>query len=189
MVLAITSGLAFFDLGRRDRLEHGGDAASNQCTAPSTRNVYGDAMQLAFLALLCAGAWDNRAPELAWRHPGLLGIGGFLLIVAGLILRRSAARALGRHFTVDIALFTDHQLVTSGPYRWLRHPNYAGLLLIALGTATMVWSPRAAGMALVVWLPIALLRIAEEERALHARLGTAWTDYARGSWCVVPGVY
>ena len=53
----------------------------------------------------------------------------------------------------------------------------------------MVGSPLAAGVTLVVWLPLALLRIAEEERALHARLGRAYDEYARGRWCLVPGVY
>ena len=186
-VLAITAGASFFDLGRRDRVERGDQTPGT--ADPFTPEVYGVAMQLAFLAVLCVGAWDNRAPEIAWRHPGPIGVLGFVVIMAGIALRRSAAQALGRHFTVGLSLFDDHELIVSGPYRWLRHPNYAALLLVALGTATMIRSPRAAGVALVLWLPLALLRIAEEERALHARLGSAYGEYTRGRWCLVPGVY
>jgi protein-S-isoprenylcysteine O-methyltransferase Ste14 len=185
-VLAIAAGASFFDLGRRDRVER--DEASGVADAFAPE-FYGVAMQLAFLAVLCVGAWDNRAPELAWRHPGLPGIAGFALIMAGVVLRQRAAQALGRHFTVGLALFDDHELIVDGPYRWLRHPNYAALLLVALGTALMVWSPSAAGVALVVWLPLALLRIAAEERALHARLGSAYGEYSAGRWCLFPGVY
>jgi protein-S-isoprenylcysteine O-methyltransferase Ste14 len=182
LILALASGLSFFDLGRRDRNERTPGTAFEP-------DLYGTAMQLAFLAVLCAGAWDNRAPEVTWRSPGLLGIGGFAVILAGACLRQSAARALGPHFTVALSLLADHQLIATGPYRWLRHPNYAGLLLIAFGTAMMVWSPKAAGVTLVVWLPLVLLRIRAEERVLHERLGSVYADYTRARWCLVPGVY
>ena len=187
--LAITAGASFFDLGRRDRVERGNHTPNPGTADPFTPEIYGVAMQLAFLAVLCIGAWDNRGPEIAWRHPGPAGVVGFVMIMAGVALRQRAAQALGRHFTVGLSLFDDHELIVGGPYRWLRHPNYAALLLIALGTAMMVRSPRAAGVALVLWLPLALLRIAKEESALHARLGSAYGEYTRGRWCLMPGVY
>ena len=182
LILALASGLSFFDLGRRDRSER----TSGTAFKP---DPFGTAMQLAFLAVLSAGAWDNRAPEVMWRSPGLLGVGGFILILAGARLRQSAANALGRHFTVALSLLADHELIATGPYRWLRHPNYAGLLLIAFGTAMMVRSPSAVGVTLVAWLPLVLLRIREEERGLYERLGSAYADYTRDRWCLVPGLF
>jgi protein-S-isoprenylcysteine O-methyltransferase Ste14 len=183
--LALASGLSFFDLGRRDRVERGG---GGERTAFEP-DLYGPAMQLAFLAVLCAGAWDNRGPGMGWESPGVLGVCGLTVVLAGVWLRHSAVRALGRHFTVGLSLLTDHELIVDGPYRWVRHPNYAGLLMIAVGTATMVRSPRAIGVTLVVWIPLVLLRIRKEERVLHERLGSAYTDYTRDRWCLVPGVY
>lgn len=185
-ILAVAAGLSFFSLGRRDRVERTDGDADPAAFAPEP---YGMAMQLAFLAILTVGAWDNRSPDVTWRHPGLLGVAGFAVIMLGVGLRQSAARALGRQFTVGLSVLADHVLVESGPYRWIRHPNYAGLLLVAIGTAMMVWSPTAAGVSLVVWLPLALLRIRREERALHAHLGSAWGEYSRDRWCLVPGVY
>jgi protein-S-isoprenylcysteine O-methyltransferase Ste14 len=184
---ALASGLSFFDLGRRDRIERSADVdAARSAFEP---DLYGPAMQLAFLGVLCAGAWDNRAPEVGWHPPGLLTACGLAVILAGVALRRSAARALGRHFTVGLTLLADHELIATGPYQWLRHPNYAGLLLIALGTAMMLQSPHAVGVTLVVWLPLALLRIDKEERVLRERLGDAYTEYSRERWCLLPGVY
>lgn len=182
LVLAIAGGLSAFDLGRRDRRERGAETGFET-------DFYGPAMQVAFLVVLAAGAFDNRAPEATWRPPGLLGLCGLAVLLAGVLLRRNAARALGRHFTVGLSLLAHHELITTGPYRWLRHPNYAGLLLIAFGTAMMVWSPLALGVALVGWLPLALIRIRKEEHVLRERLGGTYDDYARDRWCLVPGVF
>ena len=185
VILAIVAAIVIFDLGRRGRAEQIGPAG----VAAFAFDPYGRAMPIAFLAVLAAGAFDNRAPEIAWRHPGIYGIVGFAVIAAGAALRQSAALALGRDFTVVLSVREDHELVASGPYRWLRHPNYAGLLLTAVGTAIMVRSPLAIGVTLVTWLPLALLRIHVEERALHARLGEVFAEYRRGRWCLMPGIY
>lgn len=188
--LALAAGLSFFDLGRREQVERVRDGVeTDRRRTRAVTEPYGTAMQLAFLAVLSAGAWDNRAPEIAWRFPGMLGVLGLAVILLGLALRQSAARALGDRFTVAVSVLADHELVVTGPYRRIRHPNYAALLLIAIGTAMMVWSPLALGTALVTWLPVALLRIRAEERALHDHLGDAFLDYTRGRWCLVPGVY
>jgi len=180
--LVIASGVTAFDLGRRDRDERG-------TTTGFLRDPYGIAMQVAFLLLMCTGAWENRAPELTWRSPGMYGVVGVAVMLVGMRLRQSAARALGRHFTVVLSVLPDHELVASGPYRWLRHPNYAGLLLIAIGTALMVRSPLFLAGTFVLWLPLALLRMRAEERILQGRLGARWTEYANGRWSLVPGVY
>jgi protein-S-isoprenylcysteine O-methyltransferase Ste14 len=185
--MAIASGLSFFNLGRRDRVERDSAAAHEPTAFAPDRS--GDAMQLAFLAVLIAGAWENRGPGVGWESPGVSGVIGVLVLAAGVWLRRDAARALGRPFTVGLSVLSDHELVDDGPYRWLRHPNYAGLLMVALGTALMMRSTYAIGVTLAVWLPLALMRISKEEHALAARLGAAYVEYARGRWCLVPGVY
>jgi len=181
LVLALASGLTFFDLGRRDRAER-------EESADRQRDRFGDAMQIAFFAVLCAAAWDNRR-ETGFPVLGGMEFLGLALTAAGAGLRQLAARALGRQFTVKLSLLDDHRLVSTGPYRWLRHPNYAGLGLIAVGTVLMLRSPTAAAAALLLWLPAMLLRIRNEERTLRARLGAAYSDYARRSWCLVPGIY
>ena len=186
LVLVVASGLTTFDLGRRDRGER------SKLTAAADgflRDPYGMAMQVAFLLLMCAGAFENRAPERTWESPGGYGVIGMAVILVGVQLRQSAARALGRHFTVVLSVLPDHELVSSGPYRWLRHPNYASLLLIALGTGIMVRSPLFLAGTLALWLPLALMRIRAEERVLESRLGERWTEYANRRWSLLPGVY
>src|SRR5437773_11448726 len=54
---------------------------------------------------------------------------GLVLFVAGLILRWWAIITLGRFFTVDVAIEKDHELVERGPFRWVRHPSYTGVMV------------------------------------------------------------
>ncbi len=80
----------------------------------------------------------------------------------------------------------DHQLITTGPYRRLRHPSYAGSLLTLAGI----------GLALGSWLSLLLAvlgaligftrRIQIEEAALQTRFGAAYTAWAQRTWRLVP---
>lgn len=60
-------------------------------------------------------------------------------------IRWSCYRTLGRFFTFEMSICNDHKLVTDGPYAWVRHPGYTGVLLTFIGQAiwlgTKVWIP------------------------------------------------
>jgi protein-S-isoprenylcysteine O-methyltransferase len=125
-------------------------------------------------------------------HSGLLARlhpFGIALFAAGLILRWHSIVWLGRFFTVNVAIAADHRVVDTGPYRYVRHPSYTGVLLAFLGY----------GIALGNWLsllavtvPIAaafMRRIAVEEAALHGALGQAYLDYASRTRRLVPFIY
>src|SRR5207249_6495086 len=155
--LAAITGGAFADLARRARRE-----------APSTTNDATDLWSsIAFFAILTAAAFDlgrsaGGISPLDWTLR-LVGSAG---IAAGVILRRSAARSLGVSFAVRLGTRDGQRLVDSGPYHWIRHPNYAGLLLVAIGTAMGIASPFAWAVMMGLWLPIVVVRIAREERML-----------------------
>jgi protein-S-isoprenylcysteine O-methyltransferase Ste14 len=178
--LAAISGGAFADLARRARRE-----------PPSG---VGDATDLwssiTFFAILVAAAFDlgrsaGGTSPLDWA----LRIVGTAVIAAGVVLRRSAARRLGASFVVRLGTRGDQRLVDAGPYHWIRHPNYAGLLLVAIGTATGLASPLALAAMTGLWLPIVVVRIAREERMLGERFGRAYIDYQERTWRLVPGLY
>jgi protein-S-isoprenylcysteine O-methyltransferase Ste14 len=178
VALAVVAGISFFDLARRASDERGAGAV----------DAGGVAMQAAFLLLLCAAAWDNRDGSIAHRVPGAVEFSGLALVVVGLELRRRAVVALGRRFTVRIVVERDHELVTEGPYRMIRHPNYTGLVLVALGTALIMRSPLAVAVGAVVWLPCIALRTVSEEAALTRRFGPTYELYARRTWRLLPGI-
>jgi protein-S-isoprenylcysteine O-methyltransferase len=114
---------------------------------------------------------------------------GFCAFLGGLILRWYSIGYLGRYFTVNVAIDPEHELVDSGPYRYIRHPSYTGALLAFLGL----------GLCLGNWLSILFLtvpiigaflwRIRIEETALLEALGQDYRDYMRRTERLVPWVY
>ena len=57
-----------------------------------------------------------------------------ILVVSGAVIRYWCRfREMGRHFTFHITLLENHKLVTTGPYSIVRHPSYAGTILMAVG--------------------------------------------------------
>ena len=68
---------------------------------------------------------------------------GFTLMAAGLVLRLQATGRLGRDFNGDLRTRPGQTVVTSGPYRWVRHPGYLGVVLYLTGMAVIFgwWPP------------------------------------------------
>jgi protein-S-isoprenylcysteine O-methyltransferase Ste14 len=137
------------------------------------------------LAVEAASRWSGGTLRLPW----LWYLTGALLVGAGLAVRIWAVTTLGRWFTTVVRVAEDQHVVSDGPYRWVRHPSYLGLLLILAGLGLMLtdWL----SLLLVVLLPLATLvwRIRVEERALRTGLGAAYDGYAAGRKRLVPGVW
>jgi protein-S-isoprenylcysteine O-methyltransferase len=108
---------------------------------------------------------------------------------AGLVLRWYSILHLGRFFTVNVAIAADHQLVDTGPYRFVRHPSYTGALLAFIGFALVL---RNWASVLMISVPIAfafLYRISVEERALVQALGERYRAYIKRTKHLIPFVY
>lgn len=110
-------------------------------------------------------------------------------MVGGLALRIKAIRTLDKFFTATVQIKDDHRLVTSGVYRFLRHPSYTGAYMCYLGTALWlgVWTGLAAA---ALFMGIAFyFRIAAEERALEGQFGKAYQQYASSTWRMAPWIW
>ena len=96
---------------------------------------------------------------------------------------------LGRFFTVDVAIAADHQLVDTGPYRFVRHPSYTGALFAFIGFGFVM---RNWASLLLITVPIFaafLYRINVEERALLGALGERYRVYSQKTKRLIPFVY
>ncbi len=114
---------------------------------------------------------------------------GMVLIVAGIGLRAWSIASLGRFFQYWIKIQPGHQVVTRGPYRYVRHPSYTGIALVLAGIALAcddVWSLVA--VALLGGAGLAV-RIRAEERQLTQSLGEEYERFAASRKRLVPGVW
>jgi protein-S-isoprenylcysteine O-methyltransferase len=108
---------------------------------------------------------------------------------AGLILRWWAIVTLGRFFTVDVTIERDHELVERGPFRWVRHPSYTGVLLAFLGWALTLRNWAAIAVVLVPIFVAFLRRMNVEEDALSRALGKRYREYMKRTNRLVPFLY
>jgi protein-S-isoprenylcysteine O-methyltransferase Ste14 len=115
-----------------------------------------------------------------------VGVG---LMFAGMALRLYSMALLGRYFTFSVAVHTDQPVIEVGPYRYIRHPSYAGALITITGL----------GLALGNWAGLVVLlgcmavaygyRIPIEESALVAAIGEPYERYIRRTYRLIPYIF
>jgi protein-S-isoprenylcysteine O-methyltransferase Ste14 len=114
---------------------------------------------------------------------------GMAMVWAGVALRWWCFRTLGRYFTIDVMTSTDQPVIDSGPYSIVRHPSYAGLLLVFVGGGILL----ANWLSLVVMIALPFFglmnRMRVEEAALSATLGDAYRLYAAHRKRLIPFVW
>lgn len=126
----------------------------------------------------------------SWQAPSLLmQIAGMLLVVLGTALLFSSVHALGKQFTGHVHIQIGHRLVTSGPYRIVRHPGYLGYLLLTVGIAAGYASLIAAAAIVLLLAPGLIYRMQVEERLLLAEFGDEYRAYAKRTRRLIPGVW
>jgi protein-S-isoprenylcysteine O-methyltransferase Ste14 len=117
-----------------------------------------------------------------------LTVAGLVLLAMGMGLAVWARRHLGRNWSGRISIMVDHRLIRSGPYRWLRHPIYTGLLAMYSGAALVTGTWLAlAGVAIVVLAYARKIRL--EEANLELAFGGEYREYRRTTWALLPGLY
>ena len=124
------------------------------------------AMQIAYPACfvaMVAEAWVRDVP------PGRAFAAGAIVFVAAKAIKYWAIATLGERWTFRVLVLPGQPLVTAGPYRLLRHPNYLGVAGELVGAALMAHAPLAGAVSLVVFGILLLARIRVEERALETR--------------------
>lgn len=113
----------------------------------------------------------------------------FLLFAAGLCLRYFSVDRLGPFFTTNVSIRHGHKLIISGPYRWVRHPSYTGLL-IALAAAGLAMGDLFALLLLTVPGFFAFrFRIGIEEKLLDKKFGAVYRKYRKQTWKLLPWLY
>lgn len=112
---------------------------------------------------------------------------GLLLGAAGLLFACYARSILGRNWSAVVQVKQDHELIERGPYRYVRHPIYTGILLGLLGTALLLGEWRAL-LGFVIMFVSFWRKLRLEESWLGEYFGPAYGDYSRRVKALIPGV-
>ena len=126
--------------------------------------------------------------EHLWRQPPFrpgLFFAGWAVAVASFALRRRAIRELGRMWSLHVEIRAQHQLVRSGPYRWMRHPAYTSMVLELLALGLLLQSGFTSGAAFALFIPTLFARIRIEEAALSQQI-SGYVDYQRSTPALLP---
>ena len=112
---------------------------------------------------------------------------GFALTVAGIAFAIWARMWIAGNWSSDVTVKRDHELIVDGPYRWVRHPIYTGILLALFGTALAVGEWRALlGVAIAAGAYWRKLRI--EEGVMRRQFGEAYARHAERVPALIPFV-
>jgi protein-S-isoprenylcysteine O-methyltransferase Ste14 len=136
------------------------------------------------VAYLLNPAW------MAWSSmplPDWLRLTGVALFVASAALLVWTLRSLGPNLTDTVVTRKAHTLVTTGPYRWVRHPFYASTAVLVLASALIAanWFILLTGALVFVLLAV---RTSVEERHLEARFGESYRAYRDGTGRFLPSL-
>jgi protein-S-isoprenylcysteine O-methyltransferase Ste14 len=121
--------------------------------------------------------------------PWLTVVLGSALVLLGIAVRQWAARTLGRYFTRSVMIREGHRVITSGPYQFVRHPGYAGVLVSLVGLALTLGNWLSVVLMVIGFFLAHIPRIKAEEAVLEVNLGEQYREFERTRKRLIPGVW
>ncbi len=129
------------------------------------------------------------APAAAIRPDAVAIWVGLAILWSGIALRLWSFHTLGRYFTFTVQTSSDQPVITDGPYRVIRHPSYAGVLLAVIGVGLLIGNWWSLISLIAVVACGVVFRIRVEERALLGDLGDDYRSYAATHKRLVPFIW
>lgn len=132
--------------------------------------------------------WDFvRRYDDGW-EPSALNVLGGTMVLVGVALNVTSALTLGSFYSSTLRTREDHQLITRGAYRYIRHPIYFGTLLVTVGVSVFAGS-LLGFLVMSLLVPLFLRRITLEEVMLQEEFGEQYTSYRQKTKKLVPFAY
>lgn len=124
-----------------------------------TREFYGFSHALTILSALFF------IPK--WTGPGIYHLIGIFLFVFGVLFRIWAIQTLGKYYSHIVRKIEDHKIISTGPYKYLKHPAYSGMIAAHIGITIFYFNYITFLIFLFLLIPSVLLRIVIEEKTLN----------------------
>ena len=114
---------------------------------------------------------------------------GLSMLILGAAIANWASLTLGRYFSTEMAIYQGHQLVERGPYRFVRHPIYSGVIVAAVGGGFAVQSWAAVIFLVIMYAILFRYRISAEEKVLISEFGEQYQSYSKRVKRLIPFIY
>ena len=163
--------------------------------APASSERARDRASLVGILIQAAGfamVWGIRRPHgtpilplspVTWV---LLTVLAVALALGSAWLGAGAIRTLGKQWSLQARITQDHDLITSGPYRIVRHPIYTAMLGLLVATGLVLSRPIGLAAGLLTFVAGTALRVRVEEKLLRRTFGETYDSYARQVPAVLP---
>ncbi len=112
---------------------------------------------------------------------------GVILCFAGMVFLVWARQNLGRNWSQTVSIKKGHELVTSGPYRYVRHPMYAGGLIAAIGSAIVCGGTFI--FLLVILGALFLWRVGAEDKLMAEQFPNEYPEYKKRTKALIPFIW
>ena len=116
-------------------------------------------------------------------------LSGFITFIIGFLVRVIGQVSLGKNFSLMVRIRQDHTLIRRGIYRYIRHPMYTGMFMIAIGMCIMMQSIIGIAITLFLLVPVGIYRVKVEETALRKRFGKEYEKYQQSTKRFVPFLF
>ena len=97
-----------------------------------------------------------------------------------------AFKYLGKYYSQEIIIQKDHKLITTGPYKLIRHPQYLSQLLSDLGAGIALGGFIVIPFVILIEIPLFILRAKKEEEIMNEFFGDEFSDYKKHSGFMIP---
>ena len=136
---------------------------------------------LMFSQRLHLGWWTTRAIP----RTEIIQALAVVITATGIELAIWARFYLGRNWSGTVTIKVGHTLTRTGPYKWVRHPIYSGILLAMVGTALSFGRPAGAIGIALLYLGFAF-KLRLEEQFMRKTFGQEYEEYAKTTGALVP---
>ncbi|NLD95425.1 MAG: isoprenylcysteine carboxylmethyltransferase family protein [Fibrobacter sp.] len=144
-----------------------------------TREIYGFSQSITVLSALWVDSF--------WTNPSILHVVGFGMLLCGISLRFWAIQTLGKYYSHIVRTISGHEIVDKGPYRYIRHPSYAGMIVALCGICVLYCNSISVLIFCALLLPSIVLRIWIEEKTLLSLDG--YEEYVKTRKRLIPYVW
>ena len=168
--------------------------SSEERRKSASQNRYSVGASLGLLSLAFFGLWIVPAIYALTGFPAALdrplipaiAILGVVALCGALLLFYRSHADLGRNWSISLEIRNEHRLVTTGIYRFVRHPMYSSFFLLAVAQLMLLpnWFAGATGLIGVGMLYA--FRIRQEERMMTERFGAEYRDYVAHTARLIP---